>query len=61
MKRDKKSVATSEQIEFLEFVAAEGYQGKICHGADEAIAVLEEYLSMPRTAHPALVDELDVN
>lgn len=44
MKWDK-NVPTIEQSAFLDFAARGGYKTAVCYSADEAIAVIEEYLN----------------
>lgn len=44
MKRDHKSKIQQSQREFIAFVLSQGYYGKICYGADEAIQEIEAYL-----------------
>ncbi len=55
----KPNKPTTHQLSFLAFALEEGYQAKIAYSADEVIQDLEEYLTEPRTAFPALVDELE--
>jgi VRR-NUC domain-containing protein len=46
LKRDENSEIKPEQIEFMAFVAEQGYCDKICRGYDETIEVLEWYLKV---------------
>ncbi len=55
----KPNKLTHNQTEFMHFVIEQGYHAVVAYGADQAIEMLEEYLSEPPTAFPALVDELD--
>ncbi len=54
----KPNKPTAKQSEFMHFVIEQGYRAIVAYGADQAIEMLEEYLSEPPTAFPALVDEL---
>jgi hypothetical protein len=44
LKRLKGSTTSQEQKEFIEFVSSQGYLGKICLGANEAIKLIKNYL-----------------
>jgi hypothetical protein len=45
VKRDKKSEIQPEQIEFMDFLAQQGYYGTICVGYDETVETLTWYLN----------------
>ncbi len=45
MKRMKGSTTSLQQHDWIEFLQEQNYQATICRGADEAIAVIQEYLS----------------
>jgi hypothetical protein len=45
MKRDKKSKVQKTQRKFIAFILSQGYYGKICYGADEAIQAIEAYMN----------------
>ena len=47
MKRQKgaQSRVSTEQKDWLEFLGSEGWCGNVCYGADEAIALIEWYVS----------------
>ena len=44
MKKEKGGVLSSEQKEWLEARFADGYEIAVCHGADEAIKIIQNYL-----------------
>ena len=44
MKKEKGGVVSPEQREWLEARAADGYATAVCHGADEAIKIIQDYL-----------------
>ncbi len=46
MKRNHKSKVQQSQREFIAFVLSQGYFGKICYGADEAIQSIEAYMKL---------------
>ena len=46
LKRVKGGVVSPEQKEWIEFLTAQGYRALVCHGADEAIRVIEGYLEV---------------
>lgn len=48
LKRDEGSKIQPEQIEFMEFVATQGYCDKICIGYQETVEALEWYLNLDR-------------
>lgn len=44
MKREKGGVLTSFQSYYIEALMREGYKVAVCHGRDEAVRTIEEYL-----------------
>lgn len=44
MKRRKRGTVSKEQTKWLNALRSEGYRAEVCAGADEAIAVLADYL-----------------
>lgn len=44
MKRKTKGVVSDEQREMLWLLSGQGYDTQICHGADEAIAAITQYI-----------------
>lgn len=47
MKRVKGSVTSPDQIDYINLLIDNGYRAQICHGADEAINLIAEYLAEP--------------
>jgi hypothetical protein len=45
LKRRKSGKATPEQREWIELLNGQGYRAEVCHGFDEARAVIEGYLT----------------
>ena len=44
LKRDRKSKASPKQKEWIKKLKDRGYSAHVCHGADEAIKTIKEYL-----------------
>jgi hypothetical protein len=45
LKRIKNAKASAEQQEWIDFLNGQGYFAMVCYGADEAIAVIQRYLT----------------
>jgi len=46
MKKEKGGVVSPEQREWLDAMAKDGYATAVCHGADEAIKIIQDYLEV---------------
>lgn len=46
MKRQKKSIISSEQKIFMAALENQGYKCQVCYGADEAIQTIKDYLGI---------------
>ena len=42
----KYTKASPSQLSFIESMRKEGYRAEVCNGADEAIKLVEDYLSL---------------
>lgn len=44
-----RSRVTDDQVDWIVLMRDEGYRAEVARGADEALAILEDYLAQPRT------------
>lgn len=49
LKSDKTCKLSERQKEWIMDLREQGYSAGVCYGAEEAIRVLEKYLSQPKT------------
>jgi hypothetical protein len=46
MKRQKGGILSTSQIEWINYLKAQGYYADVAKGCDEAIAIVDRYLSL---------------
>lgn len=46
MKRKKGGSTSKAQRDFIKNAVNHGYQAKVCHGADEAISIIKDYMKV---------------
>lgn len=57
-KKEKTGGLTDEQLDFLQNVIIAGGRADICYGADEAIALFDWYMRLPRPEPRAVIQDM---